>query len=234
MIYHYNLRSKPSSERFEQAQTTMSDDVLPLSNWIWAGTALEKPGQDFDNNDSLQLTSHAVDQLRSAEYNDVRELIEAVPVLPRLIKLKELRENGRKVTPKLKLDRQQKMSAIAAFVTIPQVNTESCQQCKNKKSRGPCSECVAGGGHVFNGACTNCQFSSTASACSFYIAATGKSRKRARKGSSEGDEDGRNFDLTTEILKQRSTAELEIWIGLIKEEIESREFAISRAHLRRA
>ncbi len=69
----------------------MSDDVLPLSNWIWAGTALEKPGQDFDNTDSLQHTSHAVDQLRSAEYNDVRELIEAVPVciyLPMVCKIR--------------------------------------------------------------------------------------------------------------------------------------------------
>ncbi|XXH05970.1 hypothetical protein Hte_012414 [Hypoxylon texense] len=105
--------------------------------------------------------------------------------LKRLIRLKELRENGEKKPPKIDLDRQLKMSALTAFVTITQTNTESRKQCSNKKSRGPCVECIAGGDDLFKGAYTNCQFSSTASACSFY---KGKKRlpvnKRARARSS--------------------------------------------------
>ncbi|KAI1086990.1 hypothetical protein F5B19DRAFT_487054 [Rostrohypoxylon terebratum] len=88
--------------------------------------------------------------------------------LERAIELKELRENGKKVLPKLDLDRQQKMSALAAYITIKGNNLESCHQCQNKKSRGPCTLCVANGPELFSGACTNCQFSSTASACSLY------------------------------------------------------------------
>ncbi|KAI0381388.1 hypothetical protein F5Y04DRAFT_255370 [Hypomontagnella monticulosa] len=60
------------------------------------------------------------------------------------------------------------MSSLAAFLTLDRVNTKPCQQCQNQKSKGPCRECIAGGPTRFNGACFNCQFSSTASLCSFY------------------------------------------------------------------
>ncbi|OTB17354.1 hypothetical protein K445DRAFT_315998 [Daldinia sp. EC12] len=98
--------------------------------------------------------------------------------IARLITLKELRDKGAMVLPKLDLDRQQKMSALAAFLTVEKKNTDSCKQCRSRKSRGPCSECIAGDDDLFNGACTNCQFSSTASACSFY---KGKLKGRLRK-----------------------------------------------------
>ncbi|KAL7627840.1 hypothetical protein AAE478_002035 [Parahypoxylon ruwenzoriense] len=146
----------------------MAKGVLPLDNWRWQDQPLESPPEDVDPNNSLELTSWVLDQLRSSRYNDSRDLIEAGKTIKRLVELKQLRESGEKVLPKIELERQQKMSAFAAFLTLDQVNTSPCKQCTSKKSRGPCKNCVAAGPEYFNGACFNCQFSSTAAGCSFY------------------------------------------------------------------
>ncbi|KAI1463747.1 uncharacterized protein F4812DRAFT_463576 [Daldinia caldariorum] len=146
----------------------MSDDCLTLSWWNWQGEDLQLPDDDIDLNDALQLTSVVVDQIRVCRFNDARSLIEERKDIVRLICLKELRERGEVTLPKLDLTRQQKMSALAAYLTIDQENSSPCQQCLSRRSRGPCVECVAGDETLFNGACTNRQFSSSAAACSLY------------------------------------------------------------------
>ncbi|KAI1395610.1 hypothetical protein F4819DRAFT_180067 [Hypoxylon fuscum] len=194
-----------------------------LSEWSWQNTPLAEPPADFDRHDTLHLTSYIVNQLRTAKHNDVRDLIESSKSLQRLIRLKELRRNGNKIAPGIELDRQQKMSALAAFVIVPQANTEPCKQCQNKKLRGPCAECVAAGDHLFSGACTNCQFSSSAAACSFYNGTTSKGKKRARRASSEFNGDRCIFDPTPEMLEEMTTAELERAMRKIGDELRCRE-----------
>lgn len=150
------------------------DGVLPLSHWHWLGVPLdhENAVEPVDKSNSLALTTWIVDQLRKSDKQDVRDFIEGEKDLKRLIELKEIRENGSKIWPNVELTRQQRMSAFAAFLTLDRVNADSCQQCQNRRSKGPCKECISGGPEVFNSACYNCQFSSTATNCSFY---TGKS-----------------------------------------------------------
>ncbi|KAI1374744.1 hypothetical protein F4677DRAFT_424644 [Hypoxylon crocopeplum] len=97
----------------------------------------------------------------------------------------------------------------------------------NRKSRGPCKECISGGQEYLNGAC---QFSSSALTCSFYIStsiyrllrvrsyvntATDSSKKkttrkrRAESGPDPNGKDNNKFKLTPEILSELSTRELE-------------------------
>ncbi|KAI2618058.1 hypothetical protein GGS26DRAFT_391863 [Hypomontagnella submonticulosa] len=194
----------------------MSNAHEPLGSWKWNDTALTAPEGEVSLEDPLEYTSSIVDRLRGSLYNDVRELIESKKNLTRLIELKTLRQHGFKTFPKIELDRQQKMSALAAYVTIDQSNSAPCKQCQNKKSRGPCTLCIAGSTNLFNGACTNCQFSSTASLCSFYKGKAGKSKKGK-------DGDDSEFDITVERLENATTRTLEIWEKMIQDELERRE-----------
>ncbi|KAI1655885.1 hypothetical protein F4813DRAFT_391167 [Daldinia decipiens] len=204
----------------------MSGNILPLSSWKWQEEDLVAPDEDVDFNNTLELTSWIVDQLRACPYNDVRSLIEKKKNITRLVQLKQLREKGTIVHPKLHLERQQKMSALAAFVTIDKVNSDPCKQCLHTKSRGPCAECVAGNNNLFNGACTNCQFSSTASACSFY---EGKNRKAKKHGRSTSNDDhsSERFYLTPEVLEELTTRELERWRNMIENELDIRNVSCS-------
>ncbi|KAI2622540.1 hypothetical protein GGR54DRAFT_68806 [Hypoxylon sp. NC1633] len=204
----------------DHTSLTMANGVLSIGSWSYEGRPLEEPHHPPDQTDSLALSTWVVDQLRKSHFNDVRNLIEAGMVLQRLIEPKELRENGQKVAAKVALDRQQKLSALAAFLTVTQVNSSPCQQCKNRKSRGPCNTCVAGGPDYFNGACCNCQYSSTASACSFY---KGKTKKRRRRSSSSSEDDQGRYRLTTEMLAEFSTREIERMMRMMEDEINSRE-----------
>ncbi|KAI1213294.1 uncharacterized protein F4807DRAFT_257690 [Annulohypoxylon truncatum] len=209
------------------------EDVLELSQWTYKGRPLEPAQEPVENTDKFGLTCLVVDQLRKSRYNDVREIIEANgQIILRLIDLKVLRESGKRIWPKLELDRQQKMSALAAYLTVASSNDDSCKQCLNRKSRGPCVECVAAGPDTFSGACTNCQFSSTASACSFYSGRAVKNRKRARKNDDDDNSDSDRFSLTADLLEQATTRELERWRKLIEDEILSRE-AAHASHKRR-
>ncbi|CAJ2509333.1 Uu.00g143590.m01.CDS01 [Anthostomella pinea] len=73
--------------------------------------------------------------------------------------------------------RQEREISLAAYVTKNPANDVSCTQCISLLSKGPCEECVSVGPNTFNGACTNCQYKSTASRCSFY-----KDRSRSSIG----------------------------------------------------
>ncbi|KAI1645824.1 uncharacterized protein F4817DRAFT_366398 [Daldinia loculata] len=200
----------------------MSVNILPLSSWKWQEKDLVAPDEkDVDFGNPLELTSWIVNQLRACPYNDVRTIIEKHKTITRLVQLKELREKGAVTQPKLYLDRQQKMSALAAFVTIDKVNSGSCQQCLHRKSRGPCAECVAGSNSLFNGACTNCQFSSTAAGCSFYEGKSRKAKKRSRSTSDDNNPNKR-FYLTPEVLEDLTTRDLERWRNMIENELDIR------------
>ncbi|KAI0848407.1 hypothetical protein F5Y00DRAFT_238292 [Daldinia vernicosa] len=209
----------------------MPDSVLPLSSWKWQEKGLVAPdesvdeGVDFGN--PLELTSWIVNQLRVSSFNDVRTIIEKHKTITRLVQLKQLREKGAVTQPKLHLDRQQKMSALAAYMTIDKVNSGPCQQCLHRKSRGPCTECVAGSNNLFNGACTNCQFSSTAAGCSFYQGKRRKDKKRSHSTSDDDRSTGR-FYLTPEVLEDLTTRELERWKNMIEDELDLRNPSSAR------
>ncbi|KAI1798647.1 hypothetical protein F4811DRAFT_558628 [Daldinia bambusicola] len=203
----------------------MSGDGLPLSWWNWQGEDLQLADEEVDLNDALQLTSVVVDQIRACSFNDARRLIEERKDIVRLICLKELREKGEATLPKLDLTRQQKLSALAAYLTIGKENSGPCQQCLSWRSRGPCVECVAGGKSLFNGACTNCQFSSSAG--------TGrKTKKRSRSPSCEATPS--LSSLTPEAIRELSTRELERWMNMITNEIALRQLPYPSEKRRRA
>ncbi|KAI1470025.1 uncharacterized protein F4812DRAFT_457423 [Daldinia caldariorum] len=144
--------------------------------------------------------------------------------IQRLIEPKAIRQKGEVVYPEIELGRQQQMSAIAALLTVEATNTTPCNQCVHVKSRGPCKECVAGPPTLFSGACTNCQYSSTASHCSFYKP-NKRGKKRARTAESEERESSGGFVLDRETLDALTTAELEEYKTMIIKEINRRRLA---------
>ncbi|OTB01997.1 hypothetical protein M426DRAFT_13988 [Hypoxylon sp. CI-4A] len=92
-------------------------------------------------------------------------------------------------------------------------------------SSGPCKECIAGDSSLFNGACTNCQYSSTASNCSFY---TGKprdqtkKRKRGAREEEDSSEEEKTVKRVTEKITTFNTRNLEIMANHIRRELDRR------------
>ncbi|KAI8965798.1 hypothetical protein F5Y11DRAFT_311465 [Daldinia sp. FL1419] len=199
----------------------------PLMTWTWNGKPLTLPMGDVDPADSLELTAFAVDQIRKCKFNTVRGIIEEVTDLKRLIELKEVRVKGEKTLAEFDLmARQQRHSAIAAYLTLEPTNTSPCTQCQSARSTGPCKYCIAGPPNLFNGGCTNCQYSSTSSKCSFNLNSekTNK-KKRGRSDSMDSDSNAGKFVLDEEMLQELTTRELEGYKNLIENELDKRSLS---------
>ncbi|KAI1505201.1 hypothetical protein F5X99DRAFT_274816 [Biscogniauxia marginata] len=229
----------------------MADDVKPLAWWSNGKHSLSQLASGKPDDDPAVLTRDMVDDLRNSQYNDVREILEYKPQIARMLEPKEYRKNGARVTAKLAHSRQQQQSAFAAYIMLPKVNTTSCDQCQSKKSTGPCLHCIQPGPNYFRNACTNCQASSTASACSFY---TGKKKRKATTVQITDDVDndvhddddsqrgtkrvrGVLFDRFPQAMLENATSrQLELWRNQCEDELAERDAAListSRKRVRR-
>ncbi|OIW25503.1 hypothetical protein CONLIGDRAFT_497430 [Coniochaeta ligniaria NRRL 30616] len=85
----------------------------------------------------------------------------------RLITCKIIYKQGIRKEATLEFRRQGQFSSAIGHVIIEPTNTSECKKCAGRNSVGPFDLCISDNVH-FQGACTNCQYGSTPSECSFY------------------------------------------------------------------
>ncbi|KAI0189635.1 hypothetical protein EV127DRAFT_408829, partial [Xylaria flabelliformis] len=99
-----------------------------------------------------QRTAYVVNFLRQSTSNDARKVMDTQKNILRLVKLKQIWEQGQKVNTKFDLARGERERATAWYLFERKTNNEACQQCQARNSKGPFIECVASGDNVATGA----------------------------------------------------------------------------------
>ncbi|KAI0406517.1 hypothetical protein F4802DRAFT_558080 [Xylaria palmicola] len=95
-----------------------------------------------------------------------REVMDTKKNIIRLIEIKKIWKEGKLCDTEFHLRRAEQQCAAAWYLFEPKRNTDPCQQCAKRNSKGPFVECVASSSEVGTGACFNCYYSGTSMACS--------------------------------------------------------------------
>ncbi|KAI1818901.1 hypothetical protein F4861DRAFT_544575 [Xylaria intraflava] len=216
----------------EKTGPAHSGAAKPIGYWKYANKGMAAPSITafLDAKTDLERTAFILDILRKSDHNQVRDMIEENPVIRELISLKSIRSKGAPVPIDISTSRTQQCAALAAHLVLEQKNVRPCGPCAGK-GKGPFAKCISFGPDVFAGACNCCQYSSSATSCTFHRQKKG--HKYAVQSDSQNDRDDKEeeeaslqHNITPKTLRQLPTETVQYISEMTKKELRRREHAL--------
>ncbi|KAK6062461.1 hypothetical protein SCUP515_13347, partial [Seiridium cupressi] len=189
-----------------------------VTDFSFGGQTFNDVQDDFDAIDeAMDQTAWILKQLCESKHNATRHYLQAAPDrVVRLWQPKTWYVKSDKVIAGANVETPEQSLGMAYYLFADTIDITECAQCKNKKSRGPGTECVHVGKTGMLGACTNCYGTKQGQRCSI------RKELAEREKAVAAMAKGHFVAFTPEMLSKTTTSKLKEWQAMFREELERR------------